>query len=247
MTETVDAVLDRDGVFVLKQALSADQIKDMRAQVLAHKDSMARTRLAAHARHLAGFHRLAELSPLHEIFESNAPLQQALLDLFGQENARSIGLSDITINRSQHWHTDLLRGKYAPFLDGIDVWAAPRASCVKALAYLQDGKSLRYVRGSHKAPSPLDDAALEALAETADVTQLDVAAGDIVLMDLRTLHRGSSDAEMASPELEVAPKILVSTVYGHSEAALTQAMEKGNAARLADWDARHLSPAFKAT
>lgn len=234
--------LDRDGVQILKAAISHSAIQDMRAAILAQKDQMASTRAAAHARHLAGFHRNDKLARVHETLADNPALQGALTAHYGAGNATLFGLSDITINRSQHWHTDLLRGKYARFLDGVDVWAEPRATCIKALAYLQDGKSLRFVRGSHKSPTPLDDVALEALADRSDVHQLTVEAGDIVLMDLRTLHRGSTDAEMSSETLEHSPKILVSTVFGQKNAPLTKAMAQGNAARLADWEARHLQP-----
>ncbi|MDH4986915.1 hypothetical protein QEZ47_15520 [Aminobacter anthyllidis] len=113
---------------------------------------------------------------------------------------------------------------------------------LKALVYLQDGASLRILPCSHLSPSPLDDTLLEVLAEAArDVVRVDVKAGDVVMMDIRALHRGSTDADMRSPELAAAQKILVSTVFGPVASALAQAMQLGNAHRLADWDRRFLA------
>jgi hypothetical protein len=59
-------------------------------------------------------------------------------------------------------------------------------------------------------------------------------------MDIRALHRGSTDEEMRGLELADTPKILFSTVFGPIASAFTQAMQVGNAHRMAEWDRRFL-------
>ncbi|MGR3636053.1 MAG: hypothetical protein ACU0BK_09005 [Shimia sp.] len=99
--------LDRDGFYILKSAMSRADVRTMREAILKQKDKMAVTRTAAHSRHLAGFHRYKHLADVHETLANNATLQETLAAHFGAGNAKFFGLSDITINRSQHWHTDL--------------------------------------------------------------------------------------------------------------------------------------------
>ena len=64
-------------------------------------------------------------------------------------------------------------------------------------------------------------------------------AGDVILMDIRTIHRGATEAEMAAKDLGADAKILISTVFGDRYARLAQAMQRGNAERTVDWDVRH--------
>ena len=201
---------------------------------------MGQTRDVAHSYHLAGFHRFRTLSGIHARIVDDAAINQFLSGYYGGDPYYAIGLSDITVNRSQQWHTDLLRGRYSSFLDGEIPWSEPAGSCVKALVYLQDGASLRIVQRSHLVPTPLDDVLLDELARSQEVVQVKVAAGDVVIMDIRALHRGSTDEEMRGPELADTPKILLSTVFGPIASVFSQAMQVGNAHRTADWDKRFL-------
>ena len=199
------------------------------------------TRDVAHSYHLAGFHRFPSLATIHARIVAEDTVNRFLSIYYGGSPYFALGLSDITVNRSQHWHTDLLRGRYADFLKDCDPWAETKGN-IKALVYLQDGASLRIVPGSHLSPTPLDDALLELLAGAADdIMRVDVKAGDVVMMDIRALHRGSSDADMASAELAARPKMLVSTVFGPISSAFSRAMQTGNAFRMADWDRRYLA------
>ncbi|WP_243611964.1 hypothetical protein [Shimia aestuarii] len=234
------AELDAEGVCVLSGALDAEKIAALRDTCLRQRGLMGQTRDIDHSQHLAGFHRFDAFAGVDQAFQHCDAINGFLDAYFGPGAYAPIGLSDITINRSQHWHTDLLRGPYARFLDGVDPWASTRGECLKALIYLQDGKSLRFVKGSHRAPSPLDDAALDELARAQRDTQLDIKAGDVVMMDIRGLHRGATDAEMARAEMVDAPKILLAHVFGKRGAPFAEAMEKGNAARMQDWDAKFL-------
>lgn len=181
------------------------------------------------------------MAAIHARIVADDTINRFLAAYYGGRPYFALGLNDITVNRSQHWHTDLLRGRYSEFLKGCDPWDEAVGS-LKALVYLQDGASLRILPCSHLSPTPLDDALLEALAEAArDVVRVDVKAGDVVMMDIRALHRGSTDADMQSPALAQMQKILVSTVFGPVDSAFARAMQVGNAYRMADWDRRFLA------
>src|SRR5262249_6755072 len=151
------------------------------------------TRPTPSSRHLAGFHLYPELESLHNRLASN----KRVLDFMGLvlrgQKARSIGLSDITINRSQHWHKDLLRGKYAPYLNGLDIWDCECAGVYKLLMYLQEGASLKIVRGSHRVPVSLGSDEHAEPSDNDDVVEVSFKEGDVVVMDIRTSHRGSTE------------------------------------------------------
>lgn len=232
--------LKQDGFCVLNSVFGAEAIARFRDTTIRNLDQMGQTRAEDHSYHLAGFHRFTTFANMHADLVQAAPITEFLAEFFESERQCAIGLSDITVNRSQHWHTDLLRGPFATYLEGVDPWAQSNKSCIKALVYLQAGKSLRIVRGSHLTPSPLDDDALDRLAQTVDSEQLEINAGDVVMMDIRALHRGSTDIELSDPSLKDDPKILVSTVFGENNSPLCQAMQIGNAHRLVSWDSRHL-------
>jgi hypothetical protein len=157
----------------------------------------------------------------------------------GGGGVRSIGLSDITINRSQPWHVDLLRGKYSHYLDNSISWTADEGGVYKAILYLNDTDSLKVVRGSHLKPVLLDNDHYAEPGEDAEVASISVYAGDVVVMDLRCAHRGSDEAAYASGQWDEDPRILVSTVLGGADRRLTRAMEIGNFFRLQDWLDRH--------
>lgn len=159
-------------------------------------------------------------------------------DLCGPD-ARTIGLTDITVNRSQPWHKDLLRGRFRAELGVIDPCARWHGTVFKFLAYLQDSASLRVVTGSHRADIDLstDEHAVPGAGD--DVRTVAVEAGDIVVLDICATHRGSEEAAFATPDAERSPKILVSTVFGAESSDLTDRLELGNAVRLVDWTRRH--------
>jgi hypothetical protein len=235
------ADLREQGYAIIPSVFATDEVKALRETVMRNLGLMARTRHISHSYHLAGFHRFDCLFSLHEAIASNERIQRFLHVYYDGQLFETFGLSDITVNRSQHWHTDLLRGKYSDFLADGSPWHEPGHSCIKALIYLQPGKSLRIVPGTHAAPSPLYDDELEILARNSTPTQPQVGPGDVVMMDIRALHRGATDAEMSNPQLERDPKILVSTVFGKIGSPFTLAMTRGNTERLADWDRRHLT------
>lgn len=229
------------GYCILPSVFSAAEISQFRATAVANLPIMGQTRDVAHSYHMAGFHRFPSLSTLHAQIASSESINRFLSAYYGASSYYAIGLSDITVNRSQRWHTDLLRGPYSRFLENGLAWKEDGGRCIKALVYLQDGKSLGVVPGSHLDATPLDDALLDDLARSREVAWLSVKAGDVVMMDIRLLHRGSTDEEMRRPELAQTPKILISTVFGSIGSAFTQAMQIGNAHRMADWDRKFLS------
>jgi len=215
-------------------------IEDFRNIVIGGLSRMGQTRAVAHSRHLAGFDRFSQFAGIAKAIRENPAVVAFLAAAFGPNKALEIGLTDITVNRSQNWHTDLLRGPYASSLAGCDPWAKDESPCLKVLVYLQPGKSLRLLPGSHLRPSPLDDGQIADSVEQATTMQLDIATGDVVVLDLRTVHRGSTDEEMADPRLAETPKILISMVFGATGSRFAQAMRDGNLCRMAHWDQKFL-------
>src|SRR5262249_53517750 len=212
-----------------------------REQVMKPWSLYKNTRPTQSSRHLAGFHRYPELESLHKLLAGNKKVLNFMKLVLGGQQARSIGLSDITINRSQHWHTDLLRGKYEPYLNGVDIWEGECAGVYKLLMYLQDGTSLKIVRGSHRVPISLENDEHAEPGDNADVVDVSFKAGDVVVMDIRTSHRGSTEDVFQSGTYDDNPKILVSTALGVVGGELTDAMEFGNCRRLMDWQDRNRS------
>ncbi|GAB2473576.1 hypothetical protein GCM10027082_26190 [Comamonas humi] len=231
--------LVRDGYVVVRGAYPAAAVEQARASVLDHFHLLRNTRPHPASGHLAGFHRYPELAHLEPLLCGHAGLQQILCAAAAAGSMRAIGLSDITVNRSQQWHVDLLRGRYQRYLTADMCWGDAGGGVYKILWYLQDGKSLRVRPGQHLVPIALDDDACAEPGPGADIRAVGVQAGDIVLMDIRLPHRGSSEAELDNAASLSHPKILVSTVVGAASQPLTAAMEAGNAERLRDWEQRN--------
>ena len=110
----VETDVKASGVGIVRSAFKLSDIRQARRTVLAHIDVMKNTRPTPSSRHLAGFHRFPALEPLHQLITGNRPIIEHLTRLLG-EDLRTIGLSDITINRSQPWHKDLLRGRFSHY------------------------------------------------------------------------------------------------------------------------------------
>jgi hypothetical protein len=228
------------GYCLLPSVFDKHEIKEFRTKIADNLGAMGQTRTNLHSYHLAGFHRFPALSGMHGKIVDDFTINRFMAAYFGHTRYYAIGLSDITVNRSQQWHTDLLRGQYAGFLAAINPWSSANGNCLKVLMYLQDGESLKIAPRSHLDPSPFDDKQLADIAETIETTPVKVRAGDIVVMDIRVLHRGSTDEAMKQPELKNSPKILISTVFGPIASDFAQAMQVGNAHRMADWDRKFL-------
>jgi hypothetical protein len=231
--------LRRDGITVLERVFDRETVDLSRKQVMEHWSLYKNTRPTPSSRHLAGFHRYPELESLHNLLAGNKKVLNFMKLVLGGQQARSIGLSDITINRSQHWHKDLLRGKYAHYLNGVDIWDDECAGVYKLLMYLQDGRSLKIVRGSHQVPVSLENDEYAEPSDNTNVVDVSFKAGDVVVMDVRTSHRGSTEGVFLSGAHDDHLKILVSTALGLDGGKLTDAMELGNARRLMDWQDRY--------
>jgi len=89
------------------------------------------------------------------------------------------------------------------------------------------------------APISLDSDSASEPADASLVQSISVEAGDVILMDIRLPHCGSSEEELSRSAYLGAEKILLSTVLGAHRRPLTTAMEIGNFERLQDWDAAH--------
>ncbi len=148
-------------------------------------------------------------------------------------------MSDITVNRSQPWHKDLLRGPYREYLDADDPCARWHGSVFKFLAYLQASASLRVVSGSHREDLDLSSDEHAVPRSERNILLVEAAAGDVVILDVCATHRGSEEAAFLSLGPDAEPKILVSTVFGSATSELTDRLELGNAVRQSDWMRRH--------
>jgi len=233
-----DIGLRRDGIAVLRGVFSRSEIVGARELVLANRALLRRTRPSRSSGHLASFHRFPALEPLHQLLTGNAQIRQLVASALGGEDVCTIGLSDITVNRSQQWHVDLLRGKYSEYLAGIDIWNPAAGGVFKVLVYLNDSDSLQVLPGSHLTPIALADDALAIPEPDTAIVPVPVHAGDVVVLDIRCVHRGSDEQTYLSGKWDEQPRILVSTVLGGVGRALTHALEAGNFARFVDWRAR---------
>jgi hypothetical protein len=244
MAPTVARLIDiaDKGFCVIPGVFDDTAIAQMRCIILSNLDIMSNTRPTETARHLAGFHRFPCFEPMHAAISTDSRVGPILDSVYCRGQMISLGLSDITINRSQLWHTDLLRGDYAKHLTRETCWETSEPPCLKALIYLQDGASLHVLAGSHRRPIALSDDRNAVPASDAEIESVAAKAGDVILMDIRTIHRGSTEAEMGTKGLGVDAKILISTVFGDRYSKLAQAMQKGNAERTVDWDMRHRPP-----
>lgn len=230
----------QNGVGVLRAVFAPDEVDRARQTVLAHVDLMKNTRPTVSSRHLAGFHRFPVLEPLHHLITGNRQISEALTNLLGPYY-RTIGLSDITINRSQQWHKDLLRGQFSHHLDHEGPCANNHGKMFKVILYTQDSSSLLVVPGSHRQDISLESDSFATPAEDVPVSRVETRAGDAVVIDICTTHRGSAEEAFESKEVSDSPKILISTVFGRYNCTFGDAMERGNAERLSWWQ-RSSSP-----
>ncbi|WP_259057187.1 phytanoyl-CoA dioxygenase family protein [Methylohalomonas lacus] len=232
--------LRQDGITVLKGIFDYETVKNARDIILNNRSLFKNTRPTPSALHLAGFHRFPELESLHTLLTCNSIILKFLKNVVNGRRIRSIGLSDITINRSQPWHKDLLRGHYRTYLDSESLdWHQSSGSVFKLLFYLQDSASLKVVPGSHLFSTPLDDDTYSEPDENTSVLSIGVECGDIAIMDIRCSHCGSPESTYATGQWDNNPRILISTAMGDVSSRLTQAMEVGNFHRLMDWMARN--------
>ncbi|KAB2312930.1 hypothetical protein F8A87_04360 [Betaproteobacteria bacterium SCN2] len=227
------------GITVLRGIFDKTSVRHARAKVLDNRFLFKNTRPTPSAGHLAGFHRFPALEPLHTMLSCNSAIIEFLDFRLNGEGVRSIGLSDITINRSQEWHNDLLRGKFQDYLDDALNWDVDGGGVYKVLFYLQDGASLKYIKGSHTKPIPLENDRYAEPGDGTEITSVCVNAGDVVVMDIRCSHRGAEESFYANGQFDENPRILISTVLGGVNHKLTNAMEAGNFQRLQDWMRRH--------
>lgn len=245
MNNNVKKLLDNNGYYILKNIFNDAQLKNYRKKTFNHLDLFSNTRPSPNSRHLAGFHRYPELVTIHSEILSNTQIKEVFNLISDKGKWISIGLTDITINRSQQWHTDLLRGKYKSYINIDNLNSINEGGVYKILLYLQEGKNLKVVPGSHKIFSPLDDNSSKRFASQNNVKILNIDQGDVIIMDVRLQHKGASEDEMMNKELNDNAKILISTVIGESSKKLTHQMMLGNTYRQVDWDEKYLPHFFK--
>jgi len=233
--------LKTDGYLLVSHAFCEDEIREMRLKVLSSLHHMSNTRPTKTAFHISGFHKHLELEHFHQKISGNKQVISALKAIYGEGTIVSLGISDITINRSQDWHTDLLRGPYASFINPDFCWSRSAMPCLKVLVYLQDGDSLSVVPGSHFTPIDLSNDLNAIPNVNDDITMVSAKAGDVILMDIRLIHRGATEEQMQEKAIGIDSKILISTVFGEKSDPLARSIQQGQIKRLLDWEIRNPS------
>jgi len=233
--------LARDGLVVLPCIFSREKMSDVRNLVFKNISLLRNTRAAESSLHLAGFHRYPEFENLHSMLSCNEVILGFLQYILEGGHVRNTGITDITVNRSQCWHKDLLRGPYETFLQSDEIWK-PLGEVFRIVMYLQDSSQLKIVPGSHLEPISLtsDDHAIP--IDNNRVAVVPVKAGDVVVMDARTTHRGADEAHFINYNGD--PSVLVATTLGSDRSKFTEQLEFGNSSRLRDWMERNYYPAF---
>lgn len=227
--------LKKHGLTVLSNLFTPEQIACARKTVQDNMHLLKNTRPTVSSRHLAGFHRHPQFDNLHSMLAGHPDICGFIRGVLDDSEIVTIGLSDITVNRSQEWHCDLLRGQFSTYLNDDICWGARGGGVYKTLLYLQPGRTLATLPGSHLRRISLADDQCVIPKDPDSITYVHVNPGDVVIIDLRLIHRGSTEAEMQSLALVDHPKILVSTVFGGVDYPLTHAMEVGNFHRLMAW------------
>ena len=230
--------LNLHGYAKLRGVFNYEQVIEAREQVERHVKLLRKTRPNRNSLHLAGFHRYIEFELLHALITQNATISN-FLNSTSQGTIRTIGLSDITVDRSQEWHKDLLRGKFQQHLASKTPCRDYSGSVYKVIWYLQPSSSLKVARGSHKVDVRLDKDSYAAPSDEVTVDEISTEVGDVVIIDVCLSHRGSEESATAPYRDWKEKRILLSTVFGREGAALTNQMELGNALRLHDWDKRN--------
>ena len=108
----------------------------------------------------------------------------------------------------------------------------------KVIWYLQGSRSLQVVPGSHRHDIDLSGDEHAIPGPDVPVASIPVEAGDAVIIDLCTTHRGADEATYLDRPADAPARILVSTVFAAVDSEFADRLEAGNAARLADWDRR---------
>lgn len=228
--------LKKNGFIVLNNMISDDEILAFRKIVIDNLSYFKKTRPSEWSGHLAGFHRFPQFSMLSDFFLKDSI--QFFLSLVCKQNIIFCAITDIIVNRSQVWHTDLLRGPYSKFLNEDIIYNNNSGGPYKILCYLQPGKSLKVIPGSHlRAISLKCDSHAVPESET-EVYEVKVGSGDIVIMDIRLIHSGNSENFFQHENFKNNPRILFSSVFGAAN-SMTEKMIKGNKVRLRDWDNKY--------
>lgn len=228
------------GITVLDNIFSQDKIFDIRSQILQQRHLLKNTKPGEPSLHLAGFHQFPELESIHSDIMNSIKIID-FLKYVTKSQVKFIGNSDITINRSQHWHKDLLRGKFAEHHNSNSIWGKEIAGVYRVILYLQPSSSLKVIPGSHLEPTSLASDEYCIPHDETSVQRVNVDIGDIAVMDVRTTHRGlSSEYIIKNCEyFKKNPSIMVATILGDVSAELTHELEVGNFMRQLDWVIRN--------
>ena len=176
-----------------------DFLDSLRTLIIKHIHLFENTRSYSVSRHLPSFHIYKPLSSLMAL--SQQPDINILLNnILG--DYKFLNFSDITINRSQSWHKDLLRGKYIKYYEGKKTICSDFHDHVyKLLIYLQDQSSLKIIKNSHLKDINLHSDEFAQPSTSDQIVQINSKKGDAILMDICLTHAGSNEDECSSLDL----------------------------------------------
>lgn len=229
-------LIKEQGFVVLNNVISSKELDLARSIIMKNINLFKNTRNYSSARHLASFHLHNSMSPLMALAQ-HLPIKSSLSQLLG--NYIFLDFSDITVNRSQQWHKDLLRGKYTRYYeDKKNICRDFHGHVYKILIYLQDQSSLKVIKNSHIKDINLnsDHFAIPKLND--EIININSRLGDVVILDICSNHAGSTDEECKKLNLLGGKdtRILVSFTFGKKSSWLSHRMMVGNQARFQDWN-----------
>lgn len=207
------------GFLVVPSVFSKDEVASMRNSVHRYVQGSAslmrpvgKWRLPEHAAYTVDFGRDSGLRTMLDTYASSKRLHQRLSRVFGGTNSyRPFARTELSINRHLPYHRDVIHdSKTSPmwrFFDGHGPWDRSRLdgeeqSVLVAVTYLQDhandNKSLTVLPGTNK-QSFLWAKKKQGFLWATPVSDpqprvLHPREGDVILLDFRTLHRGSAPA-----------------------------------------------------
>jgi len=229
----------KQGYGVVKKLFDTNLLDSLRALIIKHIHLFENTRSYSASRHLPSFHIYKSLSSLMALSQ-NPDIKILLNSVLG--DYKFLNFSDITINRSQPWHKDLLRGKYTKIYEGKKTICSDFHDHVyKLLFYLQDQSSLKIIKNSHIEDIDLHSDEFAQPNTSDEIIKINSKKGDAILLDICSTHAGSNDDECSSLDLfdQGNTKILITFVFGKTDSWLSGVMEEGNQARLIDWNKKY--------
>lgn len=175
--EEMRRALDRDGIFVVRNALSPAEVAELRSILMLELPKGGRRSGLGRVRSNAS----VNVPELAFIF-SNQRILNVIKQVLGENNVMFTGHCDIQMNMISGWHKDSGEGVPGGYFSG-PYMTSDECRVYKVGVYLQDtapGDSLTARLGSHRETDMCVGPEVDVLSR----------AGDIVVFDVRITHAG---------------------------------------------------------